>query len=99
MTQCFIYLMNFQCHCRFVELLWQLSLHALREVHRRTFASDVASNPLPASLTDVAFQHAATLLPVTKVIQIFCSVLTYVNKSKASQVNGMGCSRFDIEIV
>ncbi|XP_031382041.1 AUGMIN subunit 6 [Punica granatum] len=54
------------CGPRFVELLWQLSLHALREVHRRTFASDVASNPLPASLTDVAFTHAATLLPVTK---------------------------------
>ncbi|PON95272.1 HAUS augmin-like complex subunit [Trema orientale] len=54
------------CGPRFVELLWQLSLHALREVHRRTFASDVASNPLPASLTDVAFSHAATLLPVTK---------------------------------
>ncbi|KAJ8750343.1 hypothetical protein K2173_014258 [Erythroxylum novogranatense] len=54
------------CGPRFVELLWQLSLHALREVHRRTFATDVASNPLPASLTDVAFQHAATLLPVTK---------------------------------
>lgn len=54
--------------CRFVELLWQLSLHALREVHRRTFAADVASNPLPAPLTDVAFSHAATLLPVTKVV-------------------------------
>ncbi|KAJ6302134.1 hypothetical protein OIU77_016264 [Salix suchowensis] len=54
------------CGPRFVELLWQLSLHALREVHRRTFAADVASNPLPAPLTDVAFQHAATLLPVTK---------------------------------
>ncbi|KAJ4827330.1 AUGMIN subunit 6 [Turnera subulata] len=54
------------CGPRFVELLWQLSLHALREVHRRTFAADVASNPIPASLTDVAFQHAATLLPVTK---------------------------------
>lgn len=53
--------------CRFVELLWQLSLHALREVHRRTFATDVSCNPLPASLTDVAFSHAATLLPVTKV--------------------------------
>ncbi|XP_030937012.1 AUGMIN subunit 6-like isoform X2 [Quercus lobata] len=51
---------------RFVELLWQLSLHALREVHRRTFAADVASNPLPGSLTNVAFSHAATLLPVTK---------------------------------
>lgn len=56
------------CHCRFVELLWQLSLHALREVHRRTFAADVASNPLPAPLTDVAFSHAASLLPVTKVL-------------------------------
>ncbi|XP_047334195.1 AUGMIN subunit 6 [Impatiens glandulifera] len=54
------------CGPRFVELLWQLSLHALREVHRRTFAADVASNPLPASLTDVAVSHAATLLPVTK---------------------------------
>uniref|UniRef100_A0A803QL92 HAUS augmin-like complex subunit 6 N-terminal domain-containing protein n=1 Tax=Cannabis sativa TaxID=3483 RepID=A0A803QL92_CANSA len=54
------------CGPRFVELLWQLSLHALREVHRRTFSSDVASNPLPSSLTDVAFSHAATLLPVTK---------------------------------
>lgn len=54
-------------NCRFVELLWQLSLHALREVHRRTYAADVVSNPLPASLTDVAFSHAATLLPVTKV--------------------------------
>ncbi|XVF16262.1 hypothetical protein REPUB_Repub10bG0016200 [Reevesia pubescens] len=54
------------CGPRFVELLWQLSLHALREVHRRTFAADVASNPLPTPLTDVAFSHAATLLPVTK---------------------------------
>ncbi|KAG9446426.1 hypothetical protein H6P81_012554 [Aristolochia fimbriata] len=54
------------CGPRFVELLWQLSLHALREVHRRTFAADVASNPLPASLTDVSYSHAAALLPVTK---------------------------------
>ncbi|KAK4712668.1 hypothetical protein R3W88_007181 [Solanum pinnatisectum] len=54
------------CGPRFVELLWQLSLHALREVHRRMFAADVVSNPLPASLTDIAFSHAATLLPVTK---------------------------------
>ncbi|KAK8608674.1 hypothetical protein V6N13_024088 [Hibiscus sabdariffa] len=54
------------CGPRFVELLWQLSLHALREVHRRTFSADVASNPLPVPLTDVAFSHAATLLPVTK---------------------------------
>ncbi|XP_010441231.1 PREDICTED: AUGMIN subunit 6-like isoform X2 [Camelina sativa] len=54
------------CGPRFVELLWQLSLHALREVHRRTFPADIASNPLPSSLTDVSFSHAATLLPVTK---------------------------------
>ncbi|XP_017647263.1 AUGMIN subunit 6-like isoform X1 [Gossypium arboreum] len=54
------------CGPRFVELLWQLSLHALREVYRRNFAADVASNPLPVPLTDVAFSHAATLLPVTK---------------------------------
>lgn len=59
--------------CRFVELLWQLSMHALVEVHRRTFTSDVASNPLPAPLTDVAFSHAATLLPVTKVSLIVCT--------------------------
>ncbi|XP_020594540.1 AUGMIN subunit 6-like, partial [Phalaenopsis equestris] len=50
----------------FVELLWQLSVHALREVHSRTFAADVASNPLPASLTDASYLHAAALLPVTK---------------------------------
>ncbi|XP_020229046.1 AUGMIN subunit 6 isoform X2 [Cajanus cajan] len=54
------------CGPRFVELLWQLSLHALQEVHRRTFTTDISSNPLPAPLTDVAFSHAATLLPVTK---------------------------------
>lgn len=54
------------CGPRFVELLWQLSVHALREVHRRTFAADVASNPLPAALTDVSYLHAAALLPVTK---------------------------------
>ncbi|KAK1322150.1 hypothetical protein QJS10_CPA03g00274 [Acorus calamus] len=54
------------CGPRFVELLWQLSVHALREVHRRLFPEDVASNPLPASLTDVSYTHAATLLPVTK---------------------------------
>ncbi|XP_077227942.1 HAUS augmin-like complex subunit isoform X2 [Tasmannia lanceolata] len=54
------------CGQRFVELLWQLSLHALREVHRRTFTADVASNPLPSPLTDVSFSHAAALLPVTK---------------------------------
>ncbi|KAK1326497.1 hypothetical protein QJS10_CPA01g02234 [Acorus calamus] len=54
------------CGPRFIELLWQLSVHALREVHRRIFPEDVASNPLPASLTDVSYAHAATLLPVTK---------------------------------
>ncbi len=55
--------------CRFVELLWQLSAHALREVHRRTFQADVAGNPLPAPLTEVVSQnsHAAALLGVTKV--------------------------------
>ncbi|CAL9187386.1 unnamed protein product [Musa hybrid cultivar] len=54
------------CGPRFVELLWQLSVHALREVHVRTFAADVASNPLPPALTDASYQHAAALLPVTK---------------------------------
>nr|XP_010912861.1 AUGMIN subunit 6 isoform X1 [Elaeis guineensis] len=54
------------CGPRFVELLWQLSVHALREVHKRTFAADAASNPLPAPLTDVSYLHAAALLPVTK---------------------------------
>ncbi|XP_062218911.1 AUGMIN subunit 6-like isoform X2 [Phragmites australis] len=54
------------CGPRFVELLWQLSVHALREVHRRMFAADVASNPLPVALTDVSYLHAAALLPVTK---------------------------------
>ncbi|XP_020107127.1 AUGMIN subunit 6 [Ananas comosus] len=54
------------CGPRFVELLWQLSVHALREVHKRTFAADVASNPLPPPLTDVSYLHAAALLPVTK---------------------------------
>ncbi|XP_065010597.1 AUGMIN subunit 6-like isoform X1 [Musa acuminata AAA Group] len=58
------------CGPRFVELLWQLSVHALREVHKRTFAADVASNPLPASLTDVSYLHAAALLPVTKQARI-----------------------------
>ncbi|KAH9563390.1 hypothetical protein CY35_05G123600 [Sphagnum magellanicum] len=56
------------CGQRFVELLWQLSAHALREVHRRTFQADVAANPLPAPLTEVVSQnsHAAALLGVTK---------------------------------
>ncbi|XP_074589469.1 AUGMIN subunit 6-like [Curcuma longa] len=54
------------CGPRFVELLWQLSVHALREVHKRTFTADMASNPLPASLTDASYLNAAALLPVTK---------------------------------
>ncbi|XP_020574897.1 AUGMIN subunit 6-like [Phalaenopsis equestris] len=53
------------CGPRFVELLWQLSVHALREVYKRTFSTDVSSNPLPASLTDVSYLNAASLLPVT----------------------------------
>uniref|UniRef100_A0A7N0TQA3 HAUS augmin-like complex subunit 6 N-terminal domain-containing protein n=1 Tax=Kalanchoe fedtschenkoi TaxID=63787 RepID=A0A7N0TQA3_KALFE len=51
---------------RFVELLWQLSVHGLREVHRTTFVADVALNPLPAALTDQAISHASALLPVVK---------------------------------
>lgn len=47
--------------------LWQLSCHALTKVDRWTYPADVASNPLPASLTDVDFSHAAGILPVTKV--------------------------------
>ncbi|EFJ14910.1 hypothetical protein SELMODRAFT_423180 [Selaginella moellendorffii] len=52
----------------FVELLWQLSAHALREVHRRNFPADVAENPLPASFTEFITQnsHASALLAVTK---------------------------------
>lgn len=55
-------------YCRFVDLLWQLSVHALREVHCRTFVADVASNPLPSILTDQETSHASALLPVMKVI-------------------------------
>lgn len=56
------------CGQRFVELLWHLSAHALREVHRRTFPSDVAANPLPASLTELVGPNTrpASLLGVTK---------------------------------
>ncbi|MFQ6644998.1 hypothetical protein Gotur_019213 [Gossypium turneri] len=68
------------CGPRFVELLWQLSLHALREVYRRNFAADVASNPLPVPLTDVAFSHAATLLPITKIR--ICPTWIYLILSK-----------------
>lgn len=54
---------------RFVELLWHLSAHALREVHRRTFPADVAANPLPASLTELVGPNTrpASLLGITKV--------------------------------
>ncbi|EFJ15039.1 hypothetical protein SELMODRAFT_423178 [Selaginella moellendorffii] len=56
------------CGQRFVELLWRLSAHALREVHRRNFPADVAENPLPDSPTEVITQnsHASALLAVTK---------------------------------
>eukprot|EP00249_Psilotum_nudum_P019578 c27323_g1_i1 orf=563-2899(+) len=56
------------CGQRFVELLWQLSAHALREVHKRSFPADILANPLPASLTEIVSQniHAAALLTVTK---------------------------------
>ncbi|KAG0579960.1 hypothetical protein KC19_4G138100 [Ceratodon purpureus] len=56
------------CGQRFVELLWHLSAHALREVHRRTFPSDVAANPLPVSLTELGGPNSrpASLLGVTK---------------------------------
>ncbi|XP_024393138.1 AUGMIN subunit 6 isoform X3 [Physcomitrium patens] len=56
------------CGQRFVELLWHLSAHALREVHRRTFPADVASNPLPASLTELVCPNTrpVSLLAVTK---------------------------------
>ena len=62
-------LMRRMACCRFVELLWHLSAHALREVHRRTFLSDVATNPLPAPLAEIVGHnlHAASLLGVTKV--------------------------------
>ena len=60
--------MNHDGCCRFVELLWQLSAHALREVHKRSFPADVSANPLPTSLTEVAqCNHASALLTVTKV--------------------------------
>ncbi|MCO5564691.1 hypothetical protein L7F22_018358 [Adiantum nelumboides] len=56
------------CGQRFVELLWQLSAHALREVHKRSFPADVLSNPLPSSLTEIVAQsnNASALLTVTK---------------------------------
>ncbi|KAG0629779.1 hypothetical protein M758_1G129600 [Ceratodon purpureus] len=56
------------CGQRFVELLWHLSAHALREVHRRTFPADVAANPLPASLTELVGPNTRplSLLAVTK---------------------------------
>ncbi|KAH7438345.1 hypothetical protein KP509_04G011000 [Ceratopteris richardii] len=56
------------CGQRFVELLWQLSAHALREVHKRCFPADVAANPLPPSLTEIVSQsnNASALLTVTK---------------------------------
>ncbi|KAG6524144.1 hypothetical protein ZIOFF_014035 [Zingiber officinale] len=63
---CFLFQLKAASLCEFVELLWQLSVHALREVHKRTFTADVASDPLPPSLTDASYLNAAALLPVTK---------------------------------
>ncbi|GBG59863.1 hypothetical protein CBR_g66670 [Chara braunii] len=56
------------CGERFIEMLWHLSAHALREVYRRTYAEDVAANPLPAPLTSLMWQtsHAPALLGITK---------------------------------
>ncbi|KAJ3671676.1 hypothetical protein LUZ60_007755 [Juncus effusus] len=54
------------CGPRFVELLWQLSVHTLREVYKRMFSSDAASDPLPSALTDFSYLNAAALLPITK---------------------------------
>lgn len=65
--------------CRFVELLWQLSVHALREVHQRTFADDVSSNSLPPVLTEASYQNAAALLLVTKVIPWIVALHYYDN--------------------
>lgn len=44
-----------------------------------TFPADLTSNPLPASLKDIGFQHA-TLLPVTKVIQCMRTETTFIRK-------------------
>jgi hypothetical protein len=54
-----------------VELLWQLSALALREVHQRVFPADVAAIPLPAPLAEIMLEnsHATALLGVTKVTQ------------------------------
>ncbi|KAF3334206.1 HAUS augmin-like complex subunit 6 N-terminus [Carex littledalei] len=54
------------CGPRFVELLWQLSVHTLREVYKRMFASDATSDPLPSALTDYSYLNAAALLPISK---------------------------------
>ncbi|KAJ3701730.1 hypothetical protein LUZ61_005435 [Rhynchospora tenuis] len=54
------------CGPRFVELLWQLSVHTLREVYKRMFATDATSDPLPAALTDYSYLNAAALLPISK---------------------------------
>jgi hypothetical protein len=39
------------CNRNVCILLWQPFVHVLGEVHKRTFAADVVSNPLPATLT------------------------------------------------
>ncbi|KAK1372105.1 hypothetical protein POM88_038197 [Heracleum sosnowskyi] len=48
------------------KVLFQRVILEFHRLLRVVDLADVASNPLPASLTDVAFSHAATLLPVTK---------------------------------
>lgn len=52
---------------RFIELVWQLSAHALREVLLRMTEGGGAQ--VPIRLTDVAQQaeYATSLLPITKV--------------------------------
>ncbi|GAQ87691.1 hypothetical protein KFL_003700110 [Klebsormidium nitens] len=54
------------CGERFIELVWQLSAHALREVLLRM--SDVRQAQVPVPLTEVAQQaeYASALLPITK---------------------------------
>ncbi|GJX69170.1 augmin subunit 6 [Tanacetum coccineum] len=57
----------------------------------RTYAADVVSNPLPASLTDVAFSHAATLLPVTKAgLEISSGERRFLKKNAGQAVQETG---------
>jgi hypothetical protein len=65
---------------RFVELLWQLSVHTLREVYKRMFASDATSDPLPSALTDYSYLNAAALLPISKVTKQIADWLNNMSK-------------------